>query len=146
MKVFLSWSGEASQAVATALHNWLPYMHHAIKPFMSSADINAGDKWSDDLSHELKDAQYGIVCVTAFNVHKPWMNFEAGALAHLPHLAPFLFRLERGALSNSPLMQFQLTEFSPDGNRSKGEFYKLIEGVNSAHLRNKDVTSKKFFN
>jgi hypothetical protein len=56
---------------------------------------------------------------------------EAGALAHLPHLAPFLFRLERGALNDSPLMRFQLTEFSADGNRSKGEFYKLIEGVNS---------------
>ncbi len=51
MKVFLSWSGEASQAVATALHNWLPSIITPIKPFMSSADINAGDKWRDDLSH-----------------------------------------------------------------------------------------------
>jgi hypothetical protein len=142
MKVFLSWSGEASQAVATALHNWLPYMHHAIKPFMSSADINAGDKWRDDLSHELRDAQYGIVCVTPFNVHKPWMNFEAGALAHLPHLAPFLFRLERGALSHSPLTQFQLTEFSANGDRSKGEFYKLIEGVNSELVEEERLASE----
>jgi hypothetical protein len=133
MNVFLSWSGKVSQEVATALRKWLPYMLHSIKPFMSSVDISKGDKWSDDLSHELRGAQHGIVCVTPFNIHKPWMNFESGALAHLPRLTPFLFRVNRAALGHSPLAQFQLTEFARDDGRSKTEFYKLVESINS-HL------------
>jgi len=130
MNVFLSWSGRASQDVAKTLRKWLPYMLHPVKPFMSTIDIGAGARWSDDLSRELKDAQYGIVCVTPFNIHKPWMNFEAGALAHLPHLTPFLFRLDRMALGHSPLAEFQLTEFGANGERSKSEFCKLIESLN----------------
>jgi len=130
MNVFLSWSGKASQDVAKALRKWLPFMLHPIKPFMSTIDIGAGDRWSGDLSRELKDAQYGIVCVTPFNIHKPWMNFEAGALAHLPHLTPFLFRVDRTALQHSPLAEFQLTEFGPDNDRSKSEFCRLIESLN----------------
>jgi hypothetical protein len=70
---------------------------------------------------------------------------EAGALAHLPHLAPFLFRLERGALSDSPLMRFQLTEFSTNDNRSKGEFYKLIEDVNKELTTCLDRTIRTLF-
>jgi len=130
MNVFLSWSGKVSQHVATVLRKWLPYMLHSVKPFMSAVDIRAGERWSDDLSHELKETQYGIVCVTPFNVHKPWMNFESGALAHLPTLSPFLFRVDRAALGHSPLTQFQLTEFGHDDERNKSEFIRLIESIN----------------
>jgi len=132
MNVFLSWSGKVSHEVAAALRQWLPYMHHAIKPFMSSVDISRGEKWSDGLSREFKDAQYAIVCVTPFNTFKPWMNFEAGALYRLPHLAPFLFRVDRLALGHSPLTQFQLTEYSADSERSKHEFFELVQSINDA--------------
>jgi TIR domain len=132
MNLFLSWSGRVSQEVAMALRKWLPYMLHSVKPFMSTVDIGKGDKWSDNLSHELRGAQYGIVCVTPFNMHKPWMYFESGALAHLPHLSPVLFRVDRGALGHSPLAQFQLTEFGTDDDRSKTEFHKLIESINKS--------------
>lgn len=132
MTVFLSWSGKVSQQVALVLRKWLPYMLHSIKPFMSTVDIRKGEKWSDDLTHELKGADYGIVCVTPFNMHKPWMNFESGALAHLPTLMPFLFRVDRAALGHSPLSQFQLTEFGPDDERNKTEFFRLIDGINDS--------------
>ncbi len=132
MNVFLSWSGKVSHDVALALRQWLPYMHHAIKPFMSSMDISKGDKWGDGLSRELKDAQYGIVCVTSFNTFKPWMNFEAGALYRLPHLTPFLFRVDRLSLSHSPLTQFQMTEFSNDSERSKRDFLELLQSIDEA--------------
>jgi hypothetical protein len=132
MNVFLSWSGSVSHQVATALHQWLPFMHHSIKPFMSAVDISKGEKWGAGLSRELKDAQYGIVCVTPFNTFKPWMNFEAGALYRLPHLTPFLFRVDRQQLGHSPLTQFQLTEFSSDGERSKHEFFELLQSINHA--------------
>jgi hypothetical protein len=148
MTLFLSWSGQVSQQLATVLRKWLPYMLHSIKPFMSSVDIHAGDRWNDDLSHELKDAHYGIVCVTPFNMHKPWMNFEAGALAHLPTLSPFLFRVDRAALGHSPLTQFQLTEFGRDSERNKAEFFRLIESINNSiaepERAEKDVLAKTF--
>jgi hypothetical protein len=130
MNVFLSWSGRASHDVAMVLRKWLPYMLHSIRPFMSSVDIAKGERWSDELSSELKSAQYGIICVTPFNIHKPWMNFEAGSLARLPHLTPFLFRVDRLALGQSPLTQFQLIEFGRDDDHNKSEFQKLIEDIN----------------
>jgi hypothetical protein len=130
MNVFLSWSGKVSRDVAGALHQWLPYMHHSIKPFMSSVDIGKGDRWGEGLSRELKDAQYAIVCVTPFNTFKPWMNFEAGSLFHLPHLTPFLFRVDRLSLTHSPLSQFQMTDYSSDSDRSKHDFFQLLQSIN----------------
>ena len=53
MKVFISWSGENSHKVATALHDWLPYIIQAVKPFMSSGDILKGERWTDVLAREL---------------------------------------------------------------------------------------------
>ena len=41
MKVFLSWSGEASKEAATALYNWLPTVIQTVKPYMSAENIRA---------------------------------------------------------------------------------------------------------
>jgi hypothetical protein len=120
-----------SHDVAGALHQWLPYMHHAIKPFMSSLDISRGERWGDELSRELKETEYGIICVTPFNTSKPWMNFEAGALSRLPRLTPFLFRVDRTLLGHSPLTQFQLTDYSQDQDRSKREMLDLLKSIDS---------------
>jgi TIR domain len=148
MKVFLSWSGKVSHDVASALHQWLPYMHHAIKPFMSSLDISKGERWGEELSRELKDTQYAIICVTPFNTLKPWMNFEAGALNRLPRLTPFLFRVDRALLGHSPLTQFQLTEYSRDQDRSKHEFLDLLQSINNelpeAERLDEEVLQKNF--
>jgi len=127
MKVFLSWSGDASHKVAIALHEWLPYMIHSIRPFISSGDISKGDRWSDVLAEELKDARYGIICVTPYNLHKPWMNFEAGALTRVIDqscVTPFLFDIKRASVEG-PLQQFQSTEFT------KEDVFSLIYSINS---------------
>jgi hypothetical protein len=111
MKIFLSWSGEVSQGVASALHRWLPYIIQSVKPFLSSVDISKGARWNDALAKELEDADYGIVCVTPYNIDKVWMNFEAGALSKRfdrAHLIPFLFRMDRSEITG-PLAQFQST-------------------------------------
>src|SRR5262245_25036795 len=113
MKVFLSWSGKASHDVATALRKWLPFMHHAIRPFISSDDIPKGERWNGALNRELEHAQYGIICVTPHNAHKPWMHFEAGALAHFlgrSRVMPLLFHIDRARLEGGPLAQFQTTD------------------------------------
>jgi hypothetical protein len=109
MKLFLSWSGEVSQKVAQALRNWLPYIVQPVRPFLSTIDISKGERWNNVLSQELKDASYGIVCVTPYNIQKPWMNFEAGMLASFfdrSSLTPLLFRVDRSAITG-PFSQFQ---------------------------------------
>ena len=102
MNIFLSWSGEMSQRVASALRYWLPSVIPSVRPFVSSQDISRGARWLPVLSHELQNAQYGIICVTPYNVHKPWVNFEAGKLTRLRKgfpVTPFLFQLSHASLS-----------------------------------------------
>jgi hypothetical protein len=114
--VFLSWSGQVSHQVASALRVWLPYFIQSLRPFLSSTDIARGARWNDVLAMELDSVEWGIVCVTPFNVEKVWMNFEAGALSkHFDraHLVPLLFRMNRSDLYG-PLAQFQSVLCSED--------------------------------
>lgn len=52
-----------------------------MKTFVSSVDIEAGAQWQSDILGELDASTFGIICVTRENQHKPWVNFEAGAIA-----------------------------------------------------------------
>lgn len=127
MKVFLSWSGDVSLTVASALRKWLPYFIQPLKPFLSSIDISKGDRWNDALAKELEDSDYCIVCVTPYNINKVWMNFEAGALSKRfdrGHLTPFLFRLDRSQI-NGPIAQFQSTLCNED------DFLNLLYSMNN---------------
>src|SRR5262245_13073218 len=131
MRIFLSWSGPTSKRVAEALRKWLPYMIQCAKPFISSGDINKGDTWSDVLADELKDADYGIICVTPYNVHRPWLIFEAGAMTHFvsrSRVTPLLFRVESDKLDKGPLAQFQSTDLG-----CRDDFCRLIFSINRAN-------------
>lgn len=128
MKVFLSWSGEMSHRVASALRDWLPYVIQSVKPFLSSGDINKGARWSDVLAHELSDTQFGIICVTPYNINAPWLNFEAGALSKIvdrSFVSPFLFRVDRSAV-RGPLSQFQSTVYE------KEDIFDLLTSINNS--------------
>jgi hypothetical protein len=149
MKIFLSWSGETSHRVANALHHWLPYILQSVRPFVSNTDISKGVRWGDALAAELRDTEYGIICITPYNILKPWMNFEAGALSKIvdrSHVSPFLFRLDRssiaGPLSTGPLSQFQATVYSKD------DVFNLVSSINNLLEREKrlsyDVLSQTF--
>lgn len=79
MHVFISWSGRSSKAVAELLRVHLRSAIQALTPFMSSADINAGARWRDEIGEALGTTNFGIIVVTPDNVDAPWLNFEAGA-------------------------------------------------------------------
>jgi hypothetical protein len=81
MRVFVSWSGEKSRAVALALRDWLPRVINEVEPFVSAEDIAAGAVWQAEIAGQLESARFGIVCITAENQDSRWLNFEAGAVA-----------------------------------------------------------------
>jgi hypothetical protein len=110
MKVFLSWSGSPSKMVALALRKWLRKILQHLEPWISVRDIQAGRPWQDELAAELKDSNFGIICLTKENIGAPWILFEAGALAKTvskAHVCPYLLDLNPSMLSGSPLAGFQ---------------------------------------
>lgn len=128
MKVFLSWSGDASRRVAEALREWLPNVVQAIEPWMSAEDIEKGARWSSDIAAELAKTKAGVVCVTASNQDAPWLNFEAGALSKTVDKAmvcPYLVGLRPTDLKG-PLVQFQAAE------ATQGDTRKLLATLNRA--------------
>jgi hypothetical protein len=83
MGVFISWSGKNTKSymVADALRRWLDQVIQNCDPWMSSQDIDAGQRWATELFAQLDNLSVGIMCVTKANQGEPWLNFEAGALA-----------------------------------------------------------------
>lgn len=117
MKVFISWSGERSHALADALHAWLPLVLHYVEPWLSQADIEAGQRWADQVAKELEACNFGILCVTRENVDSPWVLFEAGALAKSmqgSRVIPLLLGLEFRDITG-PLAQFQAKKIERAG-------------------------------
>jgi hypothetical protein len=109
MKVFVSWSGERSHLLAEAVYEWLPLVLHYVAPWLSNADIEAGERWANEVAKELESSNFGIISVTRENVASPWILFEAGALAKSlqgSRVIPLLLDLEFRDITG-PLAQFQ---------------------------------------
>ncbi len=114
MKLFLSWSGPASRSIAKQFRKWLPMLLQHVQPYLSSADIDKGSRWSTDIANELQASNFGLIFITPDNTQAPWIMFEAGALAKAVDtsvVAPILFNVTQAQLRDSPLVQFQLTPF-----------------------------------
>ena len=127
MKVFISWSGEKSQKIAVALHDWLQKVIQSIKPFVSKEDIEKGDVWFSTIERELTNSDFGLVCVTQENKNNPWLLFEAGALANKvgkAHMSPFLADMTSGELER-PLSLYQTTVFKSE------DVLKMLQTINN---------------
>ncbi|MGF1731510.1 TIR domain-containing protein [Photobacterium kasasachensis] len=117
MNVFLSWSGERSREVAYLLDEWLQCVIQAVDPWMSSKDIDRGSLWFSEINDQLQSTTIGIICLTKENINKPWILFEAGALAkglHENRVCTFLIDLEPTDIG-TPLSQFNHTYPNKDG-------------------------------
>jgi hypothetical protein len=128
MKVFVSWSGPRSQALAQSLRDWLPLVLHFVEPWLSEADISAGERWAQSVAKELETCNFGIICVTRENVAAPWILFEAGSLAKSlegSRVIPLLLDLEFSEIGG-PLAQFQAKKVDRDG------IAETVESVNRA--------------
>ncbi len=117
MKLFISWSGERSKALALALKDWIPLVLHYADPWLSEADIEAGQRWAEAVAKELEVCNFGIICITRENLNSPWILFEAGALAKSlqgGRVIPLLLDLDFREITG-PLAQFQAKKIEKAG-------------------------------
>jgi hypothetical protein len=139
MKVFISWSGSKSRAIALKLREWLPSVIQSVKPWMSSADIDAGGRWDKYIANELEETKFGIICLTKSNQTAPWILFEAGALAKTVEdtfVCPYLIDLEPLDVQHGPLSQFQAKR------ADEKETLELLYTINKA-LRDSNLTNEQ---
>lgn len=126
MNLFLSWSGGLSHEVAKALVWWIPQVLQAIKPWISSQDIEKGARWFEEIGESLSTTDFGVLCLTASNLSAPWILFEAGALSKSlgqARVFPLLVNIKNADLVG-PLAQFNTSGISKD------EIRRLVEALN----------------
>jgi hypothetical protein len=126
MKIFISWSGQRSKAVAELISDWFKCVIQAARPWISTRDIDRGAIWFSEISDQLKNTSAGIVCLTQENKDKPWILFETGALAKgltTNRVCTFLVDLQPSELED-PLAQFNHT--MPE----KNSMWELVRSLN----------------
>ncbi|VVE87721.1 toll/interleukin-1 receptor domain-containing protein [Pandoraea bronchicola] len=127
MKVFLSWSGQRSKDVANLLSDWLCCVIQASRPWISTRDLDRGSLWFGEINDQLKDTTVGIICLTQENKTRPWILFEAGALAKgltTSRVCTLLVDLEPKDIED-PLAQFNHT------NPTKESVSGLVKTLNA---------------
>ena len=126
MKVFISWSGERSRRVGELLRTWIECVIQAVEPWVSSSDIDRGALWFTQIIDELSTTTHGIICLTRDNKEKPWILFEAGALAKglgSSRIYTLLVDLNPEDIRD-PLAQFNHTR------PTEGDMFKLVSSIN----------------
>ncbi len=128
MKIFVSWSGKASKLAAELLKDWLPHVVQRAELYVSSQDIEKGERWAASIAAKLSEIDFGIIVVTPSNIDAPWVNFEAGALSKSvrSRVIPLLCGMDRIDAASSPLRQFQYALATKD------EIQRLVFAVNDA--------------
>ncbi|MDD0973841.1 hypothetical protein [Pseudomonas fontis] len=127
MKIFISWSGNRSKAVAEVLSDWIKCVLQASEPWISTRHIDRGSLWFTEINEKLRDISVGIVCLTQENKDKPWILFESGALAKglsTNRVCTFLVDLQPHDLTD-PLAQFNHTVPGKSG------VWELVRTLNS---------------
>jgi hypothetical protein len=128
MKLFISWSGNRSREVADLFGDWIPNIIQAVDPWISTSDIEKGTRWGSEISSQLQEAKFGLICLTSENLNSPWILFEAGALSKTlekTFVCPYLLDVELVDLQ-LPLAQFQATKSNKEDTR------KLVHTINKA--------------
>lgn len=134
MQVFLSWSGPRSQKVAQLLSDWLPKVIQSMEPWISTRDIQKGSLWSEIIGDQLQGMTTGIICLTNENKERPWILFEAGALAKglsSSRVCTLLIDLEPEDIA-PPLSQFNHTR-----PKVKEDMLHLLQTLNDRSVERK---------
>ena len=138
MKIFVSQSGDLSRLFAKQLKQWIVEVIPTIENlWISSEDITAGERWIQHIDEALKDAHFGILCITKDNIQSPWIHFEAGALSREKHMkvCPVLLDCDLTDLPSN-LTQFQSIKADKDG------IWFLVKAINDS-LGNNSLKSDR---
>jgi TIR domain len=117
MRIFISWSGSRSLAVAKLLREFVPQIIQMAEVVTSTDDIPSGSRWFTAIHESITSADLAVLCVTRENLNSPWFLFEAGALStsHEPaRIVPYLFDISPVDISG-PLAAFQAVKADRDG-------------------------------
>jgi uncharacterized coiled-coil protein SlyX len=116
MQVFISWSGERSKLLAEVLEKWLRVVLQNVRPWMSKHSIERGKLWVRELTVALEAIDVGIICITRENKEKPWILFEAGALAKKGESRVTPYLLDEGPEDlPAPLQMFDAVRAKKEG-------------------------------
>jgi hypothetical protein len=153
---FLSWSGALSGEIVSYIKRDIldPVFGDRIEPFISS-EIGAGSLFAPEIFGRLKNSDFGIVCITAENIEKPWVSFECGGLiknGKKDNLYVILVDISIEMLRrlNQPLSEFQAVRLDRDGiiNLIKKISASILEvesaGYENRIHRNWDTHAEKF--
>jgi hypothetical protein len=130
MKVFISWSGESSNAIAKELRTLIGLVFPHITGWVSDTDISKGTYWPDELIDQLTKCNYAILCLTNENITNPWILFEAGFYAKIfkrSFICPYLLGFTQDKLISSPLALFQ------SAKADYGDTLGLLTAINEAY-------------
>jgi hypothetical protein len=97
--------------------------------WISSSDIDPGERWGLTLAKELEETKFGILCITPENLTAPWLLFEAGALSKVvdgTNVCPLLLGINKQTDITGPLAQFQSINVDKDG------IWNLVKAINHA--------------
>jgi hypothetical protein len=133
VSVFISWSGQnsASRRVAELFKKYIPKIIQGTSCYVST-QTEAGQVWVDTLFTELQGRDVGLLCVTRDNYQKPWINFEAGALAKnygKARVCPVLIDLKPSDVP-PPLSAFQMKTLE------KEDVFSIFEMLNQNRKSN----------
>ena len=129
MKVFISWSGDASKAAALVIGQSVSEVFSDVEPWISAVNILAGQQWFAELMEALEDSQFAIACVTKRSLSAPWIMFESGALSAKfgsPKLVPLMLDCVAKDLVD-PLARFNGVQFDEEGMR--GLFVSINDSI-----------------
>ena len=131
--IFISWSGTLAESFAQAFRESIrDLIGDYAKPFLSKEDIPDGETWHSVIMSRLKETKYGIVILTPDSLQKPWVHFEAGAIAMTLEESswlPLLVGVKKinPIISNSsPYRNYQIQEFDPENNGATRDYLKKI--------------------
>ena len=127
MNSFISVSGTLSTQIGLALSDWLKSVLQHVQPWIAAEDISKGSEWRSVLSQSLASTDFGIIVLCPDNLQKPWLMYEAGAIAALTNMqrvATLLIDVQPQDVE-SPLDQFQHTVFE------RPDVLKLVHDINT---------------
>jgi hypothetical protein len=77
MSIFICWSGTRTRLLARAVCDLLESQDSLKGRVFFSDKIEKGVTWFESIIENLRDADAGVVCLTAENLESPWLHFRS---------------------------------------------------------------------